>query len=449
MKLTYSLCGCLLGGTSGFQVPSSFRTYSRCQTASLSTPLCAALVDIDENASRDIGAMDEWATNCGVQRTDDFQLTSEDGVDWSVMTTQPLAEGSPVLSVPGNMILSATGARQELGQVQAAEDLLGRLGDGDHFPQFYLFLKILTEYERGDESPWFPWLNSLPRLFNSGAAMTPFCYDCLPPLVASLAMEERVRFINFYQALKQADFLSEETKQNRDLAKWAYNVVYTRSFEMYGETRIVPMADMFNHGTETEIDFSYDEEGNCIVYATRDVPAGSPLRMSYGDPTNPSRLFATYGFLDETAPATFCKIMNIKPSSELRDIGLDFSRMLFYKDTGGVSQEVWDVLLYQVLASDKDTQKAFYEAHMTGDMETKTAIHQHYFLETSSALKKHVDTFLKQLDELSRKTLTRDLNEHPRIPLILRHNEFVKTTFLRVKDQIDPMVAQAAGESFV
>jgi len=203
----------------------------------------------------------------------------------------------------------------------------------------------------------------------------------------------------------------------------------------------------FNHGTETEVELTYDENGSCLVYATRDVPAGSPLRMSYGDPTNPSYLFATYGFLDETSPATFCKIMDIKPNAELRDLGLDFSRMLFYKDTGDVSEEVWDVLLYQVLGrtNNRSAQKEFYDAHARGDYETKDAIHREYFFETSSALKNHVDTFLKQLDTLSAKGDGMDVREHPRLPRILKHNEFVRQTFLNVKARVDPMVEQAAA----
>lgn len=169
------------------------------------------------------------------------------------------------------------------------------------------------------------------------------------------------------------------------------------------------------------------------------------MRMSYGDPTNPSLLFALYGFLDETSPATFCKI-TMQPNDELLNLGYDFSRMLFYKDTGEISEEVWDIMLYQTLASNRADQQAFYEAHMRGDSDTKNAIHQHYFSETSAALKKHVDTFLMQLDELSAKADGKDLKEHPRLPLILRHNEFVRRTFLTVKARLDAMVARAAGE---
>ena len=187
----------------------------------------------------------------------------------------------------------------------------------------------------------------------------------------------------------------------------------------------------------------FDESGNCVAYTIKDVPAGSPLRVSYGDPTNPSKLFATYGFLDQTSPATFCKLM-LTPTPQLRDLGYDHSRMLFYKDTGGISQEVWDVVLYQHLASKRDIQQAFYNAHMQGDQATKAAIHQEYMQDTCASLQSHVNTFLKQLDELSNKAKGKDLQEHPRLPLIMQHNEFVKSTFLTVKSQLDAMVPQGA-----
>jgi hypothetical protein len=158
--------------------------------------------------------------------------------------------------------------------------------------------------------------------------------------------------------------------------------------------------------------------------------------MSYtaGDSTNPSFLFARYGFLDESSPATFCKIMVSNPSQELINMGYDHSRMLFYKETGDVSQEVWDVLLYQILErSNPDHQRALYEAQMRGDGDTKRALHEQYYTETSKALRNHVDTFLNQLEELSDRATSRDPNLHPRLPLILKHNEFVKETFLKVR----------------
>ena len=143
----------------------------------------AAYVDIGEDAYRDVESMDEWATACGVQKAGGFQLTSEEGplgLDVSVMTTEDMAEGTPVLFVSNEMIFASDQIEQELGPyVQEAVGILRRLSGDDDFElrhirsHFYLFLKILMEYEKGDQSPWFSWLSSLPRTFYNGASMTP------------------------------------------------------------------------------------------------------------------------------------------------------------------------------------------------------------------------------------------------------------------------------------
>jgi hypothetical protein len=431
-----------VSGVSAFQIQSPVRAFSR---ASTSVPkLFYSVVNIAEDAPRDIEAMDEWASTCEVQRADGFQLTStSDGImdiDVSAMTSQDLPANTPVLFVPNNMILSSNQAMQELGRVEAAENQLHTLNASDQIRHFYLMLKILAEYEQGEDSPWYPWLNSLPRYYSNGASMTPFCYYCLPPLVASLAMQERSTFMYF--DVKQVPFLSDETKANKDLIKWAFQIAYTRSFEAddgSGDLRIAPLIDMFNHGTDTEIAISYDDEGNCYAQTTVDVPAGSPLRMSYGDPTNPSYLLARYGFLDESSPATFCKIMIPHKNSQLEDMGYAHNRMLFYKETGDVSPEVFDVLLYQILgASNVKTRKQFYDAHMNDDYDTKQALHEQFWPETSAKLLEHVDTFLNELDELTAKSYGKDFYEHPRLPLILKHNEFVRSTFIAVRDRYFP-----------
>eukprot|EP00977_Amphora_coffeiformis_P003216 scaffold597_cov176-Amphora_coffeaeformis.AAC.22 len=122
------------------------------------------------------------------------------------------------------------------------------------------------------------------------------------------------------------------------------------------------------------------------------------------------------------------------PSQELVNMGYDHSRMLFYKETGDVSAEVWDVLLYQILETvNPAEQRALYTAHMSGDVATKQALHQQYYAATSAALLDHVNTFIAQLDELSNRAMGRDLKVHPRLPLILQHNDFVKETFLKVR----------------
>eukprot|EP00980_Cylindrotheca_fusiformis_P028586 scaffold22613_cov126-Cylindrotheca_fusiformis.AAC.6 len=400
------------------------------------------LVSVDERTQRDVVTMNEWALSCGVQTSEGFELTTNDGLDYCVMTQQDLPVGSPVLYVPSEMVLSSVQAVQEFGTgtLGPAEQELLQSGkvDAGKIPLFRIFAKILVEYEKGQASPWYPWLNSTPRLYNTGASMTYACFDCLPPYAAGLAMQERVQSVNFQKAAKLLP-LRLETLSNVDLLKWAYNVAVTRSMEWNGAERfIAPMADMFNHGTETEVELSFDENGNCMAYATRDVPAGSELRLSYGDPTNPSPLFATYGFLDESSPATFCKLMHL--TEEMEELGYDFSNLLFYKDTGDISMEVYDVILYSILRkNDPNLAQGFYQAVLSGDVDTKNQFHEQYFAYTKEELQKHVDGTLRNLEKWSSQAESYDPITHPRVPVILKHNSFVKESFLRVKQNLDSM----------
>lgn len=400
-------------------------------------------VNISEDAPRDIQSLEQRAYKCGVERSGGLEFTAEntlgtyDGsrLDISFMTTEDIPAGSPILYVPNVVILSSYSAITEFGRLEDAENRLRSLNAESQIRHYYLMLKILAEWELGTQSEWYTWLNSLPRYYSNAVSMTPFCCKCLPNLMADLARKERASMNNLM--IKQVPFLSIETRCNADLWVWAYQVVYTRSFEANdgsGDLCIVPMGDYFNHGAEANIAMKYDDSGNFRVGTTRDVPAGSPLHMSYGDPTNPSFLFARYGFLDRSSPATFCKIMLPYVSDELLGLGYTHERMLFYKDTGEVSREVWDVLLYQVLSAPNIALgKNLYKAHMDGDEQTKQLLHEQYYSETSRKLLIHIDSFIQQLEELSAKTIGMDINQHPRLPIILNHNEFVRDTFLAVR----------------
>ena len=149
----------------------------------LFSTIARSTIDISETAQRDIYSMQEWATNCGVQTSDGFELTTDHGHghDYHVVTNTALAAGSPVVFVPNQMILSSFGAAQEFGAALGeAENKLAQANMSYLIPLFRLFVKILAEYDKGEDSPYFPWLNSLPRIFYNGASMT--CKCILPKI---------------------------------------------------------------------------------------------------------------------------------------------------------------------------------------------------------------------------------------------------------------------------
>jgi len=309
------------------------------------------MVDVlDIYSPRDVYSMDEWATQYGMQKADGVELYSEDGgSDYSLMTQGGVAAGQSVVYVPASIVLNSASVQQEFGtSLQQAEaaivqiDQRTQAGAQYRLPLFRLMVKILVEYEKGQESMYYPWLNSLPRQFFNGVSMTKACFKCLPPYAGWLTSTERINYSHFAMALRQGYVpLSQQTISNKEVVKWAYNVALTRFHEVWQPERtklIAPMADMLNHAAEPNCEISVDYEGNVNVVALYDVPAGSALTISLGDPTNPTPIFAQYGFLPQDCATIFCKAMHLEAG--IRDLGYEFGELLFQTETGEIAPKV-------------------------------------------------------------------------------------------------------------
>lgn len=70
----------------------------------------------------------------------------------------------------------------------------------------------------------------------------------------------------------------------------------------------------------------------------------------------------------------------------------------------------------------------------------KQSYHQRYWSQTLGTLQKHVDFLVNELDELSESNIWKKKNEsHPRLPLLMEHNEFVRKTFYLVQENLSAM----------
>ncbi|KAL3931721.1 MAG: hypothetical protein SGBAC_011178 [Bacillariaceae sp.] len=439
-----------LGGASSRDIEQiSTRFYSseghntipaKSTSALCSTAAASDYVSIDRLAPREIDYFQGWAGSCGVQPENGFCIQGQlvdDNEDYYAATSSGAASGSRMLYVPGEMILSAYQIAEEYnGYIDASLHTLSEMNCQHLHKHFHLFLKVLVEYEKGSESPYMPWLNAMPRKWNTAVSMDNFCLSVLPPYIKAVCHKERDQMGAFRRALGAFDYVSPETKNNSDLLKFAYNVVFTRSWRSdEGDYRIVPVADMMNHEYPDNCVVTYDQNGGCEVYAKQDIPAGGALTLSYGTPTNPSKLLATHGFLHQP-PATFCKIVVSSPSEELLAIGYDPNRMVFFSD-GSIAQDVWDVLLYHRLERKPDlahVKEAFYQAHISGDEQTKNSIHNQFQRETAGALLRHVNHILAEVAELTVSMNVFDSSQHPRLPLLKKHHTMVTNTFSKVRD---------------
>ena len=87
-------------------------------------------------------------------------------------------------------------------------------------------------------------------------------------------------------------------------------------------------------------------------------------------------------------------------------------------------------------------------AHREGDFNTKLALHEKYYSATSAALLEHVDGILEEIDKVIKKSEAHPIyikNEHRRLPLIHRHNQFVRETFANVRSRYSPTTESDQG----
>lgn len=411
--------------------------------------LATVQVDVRPEAPRNYQSFLEWAAYYGVGQ-ENYQLNPKSS-NWGVTATHPAPAGSRVLFVPALLRMSSEQLRaEEFPDLQPiitqALDPTTSNGEINLPNHFYLFLKVLQEYELGDQSPFFNWLDALPREYSTALMFSEFEMDCLPPFVKFLAKRDRHNYDQFVGLLQQLNTptISEYTKSNPQVLQWAYNVVFTRARGVYQEAEIIPMSDMLNHDSNPNVDVQYDDEGNVHIVLFKDVQAGEGLHKCYGQPTNPSRFLASYGFFDASPPCTYCKLYpGLIVTPELRNLGFEYDRMVFYVDNGAIANEVWDVMLYCTLEHiDPSVQQQFYDAHMMGDEDTKAQLHQYYMAQTCDGLLQHLNECLENIADCEK---TMDQGGmglvHKNLPMIRRHNDFVRQTFTKVKKNVEQMRA--------
>ena len=84
-------------------------------------------------------------------------------------------------------------------------------------------------------------------------------------------------------------------------------------------------------------------------------------------------------------------------------------------------------------------QQIFYQACITGDDSLQHSYHSQYYPQTLKALSNHVDSITQMLNELSVFSWETDAKQHPRLPLVSSHNEFIWDTFELVRQYLDSL----------
>ena len=201
---------------------------------------------------------------------------------------------------------------------------------------------------------------------------------------------------------------------------------------------LVIFLPQLNHSAEPNCEITFDAQGNCNVAALYDIAPGSPLSISLGDPTNPTPIFAQYGFLPNDCATIFCKAVHL--NDQIEDLGYEYRDLLIQTQTGEIAPKVWDVFLYKILQdNDYNAAEAYKVACKTNDEATKQEYQGGYFEYTLQALKDHVYGIMNDVDQLTATAQTYDLNTHPRVPVIVAHNQLVSQTFHMTASLLEAM----------
>lgn len=89
--------------------------------------------------------------------------------------------------------------------------------------------------------------------------------------------------------------------------------------------------------------------------------------------------------------------------------------------------------------NDPGAADQFYVACKTNDEGTKQQYLDNYFQYTLDAMKQHVYGIMQDVEQLTAQAQSYDLQTHPRVPVIVAHNELVSNTFRMTAGLLEQM----------
>jgi hypothetical protein len=238
-----------------------------------------------------------WAADVGA-RFDAIEIVVAPDGNRSVRARRAIGEDEPIITVPrALMVIDEEIATTPVGR--AVESVLSQLHSGHTLVSTWL----ATERRLADSS-WRPYLDALPArlpdlpFFHGDADL-----DELAGTAARIAAgEAHASVVEDHDELLKLPALA-----GLPLADfgWARAILGSRAFKVTIEGRdlraLVPVADLFDHGS-TDATWAFDDDAQTfVVSALRPIDAGEEIQFSYGQYPN-SRYLVGYGFATPDNP---------------------------------------------------------------------------------------------------------------------------------------------------
>jgi hypothetical protein len=443
---------------------------------------------------RDLEPLFVWAVRSGVEFAHGVEMVEDNNNtgNWGVVMTGAQEEGTAIMTVPTKLILSSdhfTGmdVRHWMEQQTISSMLDDYHPKEEYLPECLLMLRLLEERSKGKASLWYPWLESLPTSFSTGLYMNDLERSHVQRMAAPFLQEQdrqwhacRTTILSLVHGqgpgipsdLKEW-LLTRETLQ--DTLRWAFSVVFTRSWRTPDgrQAILVPLGDLLNHDSQmanVQPCFRQDDASSasssssissssslhlCLTKATTDAGAGTSsssstrteLQLTYGMSEHPARFLVIFGFCDVTAPYVDAHIVDCFGTDAILSEWplIDTTQLVVSTTDGAIAEEVWNVFLYRVLQQYDPAQ--FRRLQQQEEEDDGDALLEELLMEwewtVALELKGHIQRVLNTMypqivvNEL-------DLWNHPRLPMIVHHNKFMRETFLRVLNHVNMVLEQAS-----
>ncbi|CAG9788151.1 unnamed protein product [Diatraea saccharalis] len=243
----------------------------------------------------------KWLRENGAQ-FDGVKIAEFEGYELGLKTTKDFKEGSLILTVPANVMMSERNAQEsELSEFIKVDPLL------QNMPNITLALFLLLE-KNNQESFWKPYIDILPEKYTTVLYFTPEELTALKPspvfesalkLYRSIA-RQYAYFSNKIHSLDIPVLKKLQEIFTFDNYRWAVSTVMTRQNNIQlgnsDVTAFIPLWDMCNH-EHGKITTDFNKKlGRGECYALRDFREGEQIFIFYGARSN-ADLFLHNGFV--------------------------------------------------------------------------------------------------------------------------------------------------------
>uniref|UniRef100_A0A2K6G507 SET domain-containing protein 4 n=1 Tax=Propithecus coquereli TaxID=379532 RepID=A0A2K6G507_PROCO len=236
------------------------------------------------------------------------------GTGRGLMSKTSLQEGQMIISLPESCLLTTDTVIQSYLGAYITK------WKPPPSPLLALCTFLVSEKHAGDQSPWKPYLDILPKAYTCPVCLEPEVVNLLPKPLKAKAEEQRVRVQEFFASSR--DFFSSlqplfgeavDSIFSYSALLWAWCTVNTRAVYLRPRRQeclsaepdtcaLAPYLDLLNHSSNVQVKAAFNEETRCYELRTASSwRKHEEVFICYGHHDN-HQLLLEYGFVSIRNP---------------------------------------------------------------------------------------------------------------------------------------------------